>query len=244
MNTETIGNLQELQKPFPPGCINQLPKGGAMLDYVSHAHVTERLLEVDPMWTWEPFALDTNGLPLMEYDAQQKPVGLWIKLTVCGVTRPGYGTCEARKTEAVKELIGDALRNAAMRFGVALDLWKKETHAPTDNRNNGPQRQPERPQAPTPPQRPNTPQIGAQPQPRPRLQEVPAEPRNLSPMQELQAHFEHSGYPGAAHPQHILNALHNEGYQGNLIKPADVVRCKSLLDQHYAQDLVATGGAA
>ena len=49
---------------------------------------------------------------------------LWIRLTVAGVTRIGYGHAEGKKgPDAVKETIGDSIRNAAMRFGVALDLW-------------------------------------------------------------------------------------------------------------------------
>jgi hypothetical protein len=38
----------ELRKPFPAESIGKLPKGGAMLDYVGHAAVTDRLLAVDP----------------------------------------------------------------------------------------------------------------------------------------------------------------------------------------------------
>ncbi|MBK9181443.1 MAG: hypothetical protein IPM45_18175 [Acidimicrobiales bacterium] len=51
------------------------------------------------------------------------PVGLWIRLTVCGVTRLGYGSCPAGQIDSQKVLVGDAIRNAAMSFGVALDLW-------------------------------------------------------------------------------------------------------------------------
>jgi hypothetical protein len=55
--------------------------------------------------------------------------GLWIKLTVCGITRLGYGHAEQSNFKEIgsreKEVIGDALRNAAMRFGAALDLWHK-----------------------------------------------------------------------------------------------------------------------
>lgn len=91
------------------------------LDYVGHAELTRRLLEADPEWTWEPMALDQYGLPL--YDMND---GLWIKLTVCGVTRLGYGDADGKTGgNAVKEAIGDALRNAGMRFGAALDLWAK-----------------------------------------------------------------------------------------------------------------------
>ncbi len=106
----------KLRQPFPPESVGKLPKGGVMLDYVGHAAVTDRLLTVDPEWTWEPFALDANGLPAL--DASRN---LWIRLTVCGVTRIGVGD-----GKSTKECIGDAIRNAAMRFGVALDLWAKE----------------------------------------------------------------------------------------------------------------------
>ena len=105
-----------LRKPFPPESVGKLPKGGVMLDYVGHAAVTDRLLTVDPDWTWEPFALGPDGLP-----APDREGNLWIRLTVCGVTRIGVGD-----GKNAKERIGDALRNAAMRFGVALDLWAKE----------------------------------------------------------------------------------------------------------------------
>lgn len=100
-------------------CGNKLTDGHLHLDYVGHAETTDRLLQVDPSWTWEPVAFDANGLPFIDQMG-----GLWIRLTVCGVTRLGYGHAgEKRGPDAVKEAIGDALRNAAMRFGVALDLW-------------------------------------------------------------------------------------------------------------------------
>jgi len=111
-----------LRKPFPKERIQKLPTGGIQLDYVSHAWVTDRLLEVDPNWTWEPVAFDENGLPKFDENG-----GLWIRLTVCGVTRLGYGEPQGRdKFDSVKGSISNSLRNAAMRFGVALDLWAHE----------------------------------------------------------------------------------------------------------------------
>lgn len=89
------------------------------LSYVGHAALTARLLDADPRWNWEPVAVDPHGLPAIVNG------GLWIRLTVAGVTRLGYGDAPG-KNNATKELIGDALRNAAMRFGAALDLWSKE----------------------------------------------------------------------------------------------------------------------
>lgn len=133
--TEKTG-LDRLREPFPKGTVGKLPKpykrdapkdkcrecGGyhglpaAHLDYVGHAAVTDRLLSVDPEWTWEPFATDEAGLPALDRSGN-----LWIRLTVCGITRIGVGD-----GSSAKEVVGDALRNAAMRFGVALDLWSKE----------------------------------------------------------------------------------------------------------------------
>lgn len=96
-------------------------KNAVHLDYVGHAALTDRLLDVDPLWSWEPMATTPEGAP--QFD---KNGGLWIKLTVCGVTRLGYGSADGKSGgDAVKEVIGDALRNAAMRFGAALDLWHK-----------------------------------------------------------------------------------------------------------------------
>ena len=105
-----------LRAKFPPAVVGKLPKGGTQLDYVGHAAVTDRLLTVDPNWTWEPLAYGPDGLPALD-----SARNLWIKLTVCGVTRLGVG--DGRNA---KEVVGDALRNAAMRFGVALDLWSKD----------------------------------------------------------------------------------------------------------------------
>lgn len=142
MATESKDIWAELRKPFPSGTVGSLPKpsisneewkklpkskcitcGGyhattntIHLDYVGHAAVTDRLNTVDPTWTWEPVAYDERGLP--QYD---NAGGLWIRLTIGGVTRLGYGD-----GPDPKQRIGDALRNAAMRFGVALDLWSKD----------------------------------------------------------------------------------------------------------------------
>lgn len=119
MNKEQAASLR---KPFAANQIGTLPKGGVRLEYVGHAATTDRLLQVDPDWTWTPVAHDERGLPRLDEHG-----GLWISLTVCGATRLGYGDAGGKKgPNAVKEAIGDAIRNAAMRFGVALDLWAKE----------------------------------------------------------------------------------------------------------------------
>jgi hypothetical protein len=79
------------------------------------------------MWSWKPLAFTDAGLPAFDSNG-----GLWIELTICGVTRYGYGEPQGRdKFDMTKGAIGNAIRNAAMRFGVALDLWAKEAPAET-----------------------------------------------------------------------------------------------------------------
>ena len=154
--------LKKLREPFPPRLVGKLPKPTKAqtdavkanfkagirckicgtwhhpdvihLDYIGHAALTDRLLDADPMWTWEPLAYGPDGLPLLAAMG-----GMWIRLTVCGVTRLGYGDAQGKTGgDAVKERIGDALRNAAMRFGAALELWHKgDLHGEDDGGEDG-----------------------------------------------------------------------------------------------------------
>lgn len=114
-------NCQQHQARRCAECGNYITTAHIHLDYVGHAEVTDRLLAVDPMWTWEPMSKDASGNPVAD-----RYGGIWIWLTVCGVTRPAYGHPDGKTGgDAVKESIGDALRNGAMRYGVALDLWRR-----------------------------------------------------------------------------------------------------------------------
>jgi hypothetical protein len=123
------GQCDEHQKRKCQVCGAYVSERHIHIDYVGHADVTARLLEADAAWNWEPAASDERGLPVFDTDDRGNPVGLWIRLTVGGVTRMGYGSVPSNQPDAVKVLIGDALRNAAMRFGVALDLWAKGDRA-------------------------------------------------------------------------------------------------------------------
>ena len=117
MTPEQVAALAE---PFPPELIKKVDKGFGPVDYVDHAHVTERLNQVIPGWTWEPMARTEQGLPVFDEIG-----GLWIWLELPdGTKMPGYGEPGQRGHDAIKGAISDALKNAAMRLGVALDLWK------------------------------------------------------------------------------------------------------------------------
>lgn len=146
--------LEKLREPFPESAISHLEKGGTTLSYVGHAAATDRILSSDLRWNWEPFATTESGLPLLDYDQNGKPVGLWIRLTIAGVTHIGYGSCLPTKNEAVKELIGDAIRNAGMRFGIALELWTK---GELESGHNGEASTEQRPAPQRPQQRQNAP---------------------------------------------------------------------------------------
>lgn len=160
MSEEKKTGLELMRVPFEPHQISKLPKptkrqteevrndykkgircqecgqwhhpNVVHLDYVGHAALTDRLLDCDPAWNWEPMAFDEKGAPALDQNG-----GMWIKLTVCDQTRMGYGHADGKKGgDAIKEVIGDALRNAAMRFGAALDLWHKgDLHV--DDENDG-----------------------------------------------------------------------------------------------------------
>lgn len=120
------------------------------LDYVGHAGITMRLLEVDPKWDYEFQHVDlpawveravASCYERGDYEEARRLVrqhgapvtrdgGYWITLTILGDTRKGFGDA-ANKTgpNAMKEAIGDALRNAAMRFGAGTYLWSKSGEA-------------------------------------------------------------------------------------------------------------------
>ena len=110
----------------PEDLIDTLPKAGMQLRYLSHVWVSRAFSEADPEWWWEPMGYDDHGQPVLERDSQGHPVGLWIWLHLCGTKIPGYGSVEPGKRDAIKELIGDALRNSGMRRAVGGSLWVKE----------------------------------------------------------------------------------------------------------------------
>lgn len=130
-----------------PEAIAYLPKGGVNLAYMGHAEVTLALLEIDPLWTWEPLHI-VDGVPVII--KEQNRFAMWAKLTVHGKTIIGVGTCETRKGDPEKELIGDFLRNAAMRFGIGTKLWSKATDADPAGRDDVTSRPPRQTAARTP----------------------------------------------------------------------------------------------
>jgi len=110
------------------------------LDYVGHAGITMRLNEVctPAGWQWEPLATDEAGLPLTRGGE------FWIRLGIRVPAKPAKGGASLDGDTGTwvwkigvgddfngsgKQAISDALRNAAMRFGIATYLWSKSEAA-------------------------------------------------------------------------------------------------------------------
>lgn len=94
---------------------NHKPTNGGHVDYVGHAAIVSRLLEVDPEYEFKALAHDADGIPIVG------SAGLWGQLTVLGVTREEFGS-----GGTMKATLSDTLKRCAMRFGCAIDLWAKE----------------------------------------------------------------------------------------------------------------------
>jgi hypothetical protein len=117
--------LEDIIKQYgvpEPSIVGKLPRGGITLDFVGHAEITRILIDIDPMWSWEPCGW-VNGRPAIT--ETNGMATMWGNLTILGKSMLGVGSVRADKPDLDKELVGDFLRNASMRFGICLSLWSK-----------------------------------------------------------------------------------------------------------------------
>ena len=125
--------LEQYATPDPK-IVGTIPRNGINLAYVSHAEITRILIDIDPMWNWQPVAW-VEGRPAI-HEANGVAT-MWGTLTLLGKSLVGVGSVRADKPDLDKELVGDFLRNAAMRFGICLSLWSKQDwEAPRNNVNS------------------------------------------------------------------------------------------------------------
>lgn len=116
-----------------PKIVGTITKQGTALDFVGHAEITRILIEIDPLWNWQPAAW-VDGRPAV-HEANGTAT-MWGTLTLLNKAMIGVGTApmfitsrtgeKFMKSDLDKELVGDFLRNAAMRFGICLSLWSKQ----------------------------------------------------------------------------------------------------------------------
>jgi hypothetical protein len=121
----------KLARGFPREKVKQKRgQGGRTMDYISHALITERLNEVDPGWSWRPIATYTYA----DSTGRLHCEGVEVELTIGGVSRVEAGgpTRQDGFTNEIKNAYSDAIKRAAMRFGVALSMWDSLVDAEFD----------------------------------------------------------------------------------------------------------------
>jgi hypothetical protein len=123
MNTVLLRAVLEQYAIPDPKIVGTIPRNGQALSYVSHADITRILIEVDPLWSWQPIEW-VNGRPAIH--VENGIATMWGTLTLLGKSMIGVGSVRADKQDHEKEVVGDFLRNAAMRFGIAISLWSKQ----------------------------------------------------------------------------------------------------------------------
>jgi hypothetical protein len=123
LNTQLLRAVLEQYAVPDPKIVGTIPRNGINLSYVSHADVNRILIEIDPSWSWEPIEW-VNGRPAI--NVENGTATMWGTLTLLGKSMIGVGSVRAEKQDYEKELVGDFLRNASMRFGIAISLWSKQ----------------------------------------------------------------------------------------------------------------------
>jgi hypothetical protein len=116
--------LARLREPLPEEAIKQRVGWTDRLgrdhevDYVEWHVVADILDEVAPDWSHGVKSLVQIG-PL---------VAVTVSITIRGVTREGIGTGEAIDEKGIKKAEHDALKRAAVKFGVARELYRRDDY--------------------------------------------------------------------------------------------------------------------
>lgn len=115
--------LQELRRNVDPKLVKQREgwrdRNGNIqtVDYVEWHTVADILDDVAPHWTHTVKDIKEIG----------DIMTVTVAITIDGVTREGIGTGNAHNEMGIKKAEHDALKRAAVKFGIARDLYKKES---------------------------------------------------------------------------------------------------------------------
>lgn len=115
--------LKELRKNVEPEMVRHRSgwrdRDGKMrtIEYIEWHSVADVLDRTAPNWGHSVKDIRTVG----EF------VIVTVAITIDGVTREGIGTGSARSEMGIKKAEHDALKRAAVKFGIARDLYKRET---------------------------------------------------------------------------------------------------------------------
>src|SRR6476659_7956473 len=114
--------LRELRKTVDPNLVRQRAgrrdrNGNVhMVEYVEWHTVADILDEAAPNWAHAVKDIRPIG----------DIVTVTVAITIDGVTREGIGTGRAQSETGIKKAEHDALKRAAVKFGIARELYKKE----------------------------------------------------------------------------------------------------------------------
>ncbi len=115
--------LKELRGNVEPEMVRQREgfrgKNGntRMVEYIEWHTVADILDETAPNWSHT----------VKDIKALGDFVVVTVAISIDGVTREGIGTGSARSEMGIKKAEHDALKRAAVKFGIARDLYKRET---------------------------------------------------------------------------------------------------------------------
>ena len=115
--------LKELRQNVDPNLVRQREgwrdKNGnvQMVDYVEWHTVADILDETAPNWTHSIRNIQQIG----------DIMTVTVAITIDDITREGIGTGVAHSEMGIKKAEHDALKRAAVKFGIARDLYKKES---------------------------------------------------------------------------------------------------------------------
>ncbi|MDI1243468.1 MAG: Rad52/Rad22 family DNA repair protein [bacterium] len=115
--------LKELRKNVAPELIRHREASGQesvrTVDYVEWHTIADLLDQAAPNWAHSVKDIRTIG----------DFVVVTVGITIDGVTREGVGTGSARSETGIKKAEHDALKRAAVKFGLARDLYKRSADA-------------------------------------------------------------------------------------------------------------------
>lgn len=114
--------LKELRKTVDPNLVRQ--RAGRR-DQNGHVHMVEYV-----EWHTVADILDETAPNWAHAVKDIRPIGeivtVTVAITIDGVTREGIGTGKALTETGIKKAEHDALKRAAVKFGIARELYKKE----------------------------------------------------------------------------------------------------------------------
>jgi len=123
--SENKSQILRLAKKFPSQLIKTIKKGNHQEDYINHAVIAQRLLQVLGAYSWSWEVVYEEGKVVC--------VRGTLTTTVDGkevsVSGAGTETFSGDSTgEKIKKMESDAFKRAASRLGVGLHLWAQQQY--------------------------------------------------------------------------------------------------------------------